>query len=136
MGHRDTLLCDTTYRNATAARSAPRASVRRSQSGFVQVAFRASSPGQKVRCVELGENPVSREVRFARLSIPLENRRRGYQTSIRSACLLDYVCDGLYIRRWEKTFFWKFGDASEQDDKSACMAWIAVPTSAFDYSVE
>jgi hypothetical protein len=36
MGHRDTLLCDTTYRNATAARSAPRASVRRSQSGFVQ----------------------------------------------------------------------------------------------------
>jgi hypothetical protein len=37
MGHRDTLLCDTTYRNATTARSAARECVRRSHSGFVQV---------------------------------------------------------------------------------------------------
>jgi hypothetical protein len=37
MGHRDALLCDTTYRNATAARSAPRESVRR---GFVQASSR------------------------------------------------------------------------------------------------
>src|ERR1700688_2650467 len=29
MGHRDTLLCDTTYRNATSARSATRERVRR-----------------------------------------------------------------------------------------------------------
>ncbi|HEY6377048.1 MAG TPA: hypothetical protein VIX90_16125 [Edaphobacter sp.] len=42
MGHRDTLLCDTTYLNATAARSAPRERVRRS-SGFVQVRFSATS---------------------------------------------------------------------------------------------
>jgi len=58
MGHRDTLLCDTTYLNATTARSTPRASVRRSQSGFVQVGFWASSPGQRVRRVELSQNAV------------------------------------------------------------------------------
>jgi hypothetical protein len=39
MGHRDTLLCDITYRNATTARSAPRECVRRSKGGFVQVGF-------------------------------------------------------------------------------------------------
>jgi hypothetical protein len=38
MGHRDTLLCDTTYLNATNARSATRERVRRN-SGFVQVGF-------------------------------------------------------------------------------------------------
>jgi hypothetical protein len=37
MGHRDTLLCDTTYLNVTIARSAARECVRRSKSGFVQV---------------------------------------------------------------------------------------------------
>jgi hypothetical protein len=37
MGHRDTLLCDSTYCNASTARSATRASVRRAPSGFVQV---------------------------------------------------------------------------------------------------
>jgi hypothetical protein len=36
MGHREFLLCDTTYPNATTARSATRESVRRT-SGFVQV---------------------------------------------------------------------------------------------------
>jgi hypothetical protein len=37
MGHRDTLLCDTTYLNVTIARSSARECVRRSKSGFVQV---------------------------------------------------------------------------------------------------
>ena len=34
MGHRDTLLCDTTYPNATTARSATRESVRRKAASF------------------------------------------------------------------------------------------------------
>jgi hypothetical protein len=44
MGHREFLLCDTTYPNATTARSATRESVRRT-SGFVQVWFR------KLQCI-------------------------------------------------------------------------------------
>ena len=34
MGHRDTLLCDSTYRNATSARSATRERVRRTAASF------------------------------------------------------------------------------------------------------
>src|SRR5260370_19455109 len=64
MGHRDTLLCDTTYRNATSARSATRERVRRAaasfKSGFEQLRVGASR-GQG----NLSKNPgVLRELRL------------------------------------------------------------------------
>jgi hypothetical protein len=58
MGHRDTLLCDTTYRNATTARSAARECVRRSHSGFVQVGFSEAIPVTPSNC-QIGNYSVA-----------------------------------------------------------------------------